>query len=137
VAEIGTWETKEIPDAIGWSGSISTLVEVKTSRGDFLGDANKPFRKDPTKGMGSWRTYLVPPGIVTAEDCPPGWSIYVVHDSQIRHLAGPRINPTRKGPHHQSRNVAAEMSILVSAVRRERGHYDKPWGKKAKRSECV
>ena len=40
--------TGEVPDVIGWKASCqSVLVECKVSRGDFLADANKPFRLHP------------------------------------------------------------------------------------------
>jgi len=52
----------EIPDAIGFRGwGESILIEVKTSRADFLKDKNKRFRKEPEKGMGTYRFYITPP----------------------------------------------------------------------------
>ena len=38
----GSWNSGEIPDAIGWNdGSTTTLIECKASRSDFLSDRKK------------------------------------------------------------------------------------------------
>jgi len=39
--------SNEEPDVIGWSGGISTLIEAKASRSDFLSDKRKSFRSKP------------------------------------------------------------------------------------------
>lgn len=59
--EINT--TGEAPDAIGWQGGVSVLIEVKASRSDFLNDGKKHFRQRPELGMGNYRHYLAPKGI--------------------------------------------------------------------------
>lgn len=92
---------KEIPDAIGWLRSgVSLLIECKASRGDFLSDASKPsrssrpgakagLRTDPgpgslgpafdpppkTQGLGAYRFYLTPRGLVQPEELPKGWGL--------------------------------------------------------------
>jgi len=60
----------EVPDAIGFpcdhrNGSI--LIECKTSRADFRIDGRKKARRDGV-GMGAYRFYLVPHGLVRAHE---------------------------------------------------------------------
>ena len=54
IAEPNCIITDERPDAIGFGGYASVLVEAKTSRADFLADLKKPFRihpiEDPERG---------------------------------------------------------------------------------------
>lgn len=66
LSEIHT-STSETPDAIGFfqGGSCSILIECKTSVSDFYSDRSKPFRKQPELGMGNFRWYMTPKGLVT------------------------------------------------------------------------
>lgn len=67
---------REQPDAVGFKGGgFSCLVECKASRGDFLRDRDKPFRKAPAMGIGTMRVYLVAPGVCTVDDLPDGWQL--------------------------------------------------------------
>lgn len=67
----------ESPDAIGFRpNGCSILMEVKVSRGDFLSDRKKPHRIDPAIGMGDWRFYVCPEGIITPEDLPAKWGLF-------------------------------------------------------------
>lgn len=84
VSESANWINGEIPDAIGWRpyrqvlcGSV--VVEVKVSRADFLADASKPHRIDGATGMGAYRYYLVPEGIIVPGDLPPKWGLVEVN----------------------------------------------------------
>jgi hypothetical protein len=49
----------ESPDAYGWGGSTTQLIEVKVSRADFLADKKKWWRKNPKKGLGRYRVRYV------------------------------------------------------------------------------
>lgn len=49
IAEPNCIITNEQPDAIGFGGYATVLVEAKTSRADFLADLKKPFRIHPKK----------------------------------------------------------------------------------------
>lgn len=85
------WRTpmvSESPDAIGWRDGLSVLVEVKTSRSDFLADRKKPFRMDPANGMGDWRFYLAPLGLIDPNDIPEGWGLIEVggKTNQIKNI---------------------------------------------------
>lgn len=99
--EPNSFDNRESPDAIGFrSGGCSILMEVKVSRGDFLSDKKKPHRMDPTTGMGSYRFYVCPEGVIRVEDLPPKWGLFyftprkslqAVHvpDMQITSLSSP------------------------------------------------
>ncbi len=89
---------KEIPDAIGWLRSgVSLLIECKASRADFLSDAVKPSRRSSkasvsggpepsnaeppikpprkTEGLGAYRFYLAPSGLLHPDELPEGWGL--------------------------------------------------------------
>lgn len=71
----------EIVDAIGIKtaeGTETVVIEVKVSRSDFLADKNKPFRKDPSAGMGNYRYYMAPEGLIRPSDLPPKWGLLEV-----------------------------------------------------------
>ena len=80
LTETTNWINHEIPDAIGWrpyaqamSGSV--VVEVKVSRADFLADAAKPHRRQPALGMGAYRYYMAPAGLIAVDELPPQWGL--------------------------------------------------------------
>jgi len=84
VSETRNWINGEVPDAIGWRpyghrlcGSV--LVEVKVSRADFLADAGKPHRLDPASGMGAYRYYMAPEGVIGTEELPARWGLVEVN----------------------------------------------------------
>lgn len=84
----------EKPDAIGWRRSPynggAIVVEAKASRADFLADARKPHRQDPCHGVGRWRYYLCPEGLITPAELPARWGLlYATRRGSVRAVAGP------------------------------------------------
>lgn len=75
----------EIPDAIGYrfAGEKNTeldgtvLVECKVSRADFLADKAKPHRQ--SGGVGNWRYYMAPEGIISVSELPEKWGLIEVN----------------------------------------------------------
>ncbi len=70
----------EQPDVLGldsWGNSI--VVEVKVSRSDFLADKKKPWRANPKQGIGDFRVYLAPEGLLKIEDIPYGWQLWEIY----------------------------------------------------------
>jgi len=67
----------EIPDVIGFDSWHSILIEVKVSRSDFLSDKKKSHR---SKGMGNWRFYCCPSGMIKKEELPPKWGLIYVNE---------------------------------------------------------
>lgn len=77
----GGW-TGEAPDVIGYrfSGSWdqgTVVVECKTSRADFLANRAKPHRAGG--GMGNWRYFLAPEGLIAVQELPQHWGLLEVN----------------------------------------------------------
>lgn len=89
--ECGSYDEK--PDVIGFRYNIkpygSVLIEAKTSYADFLTDLReKPFRAEG-KGMGKWRYFLCPEGIISPDSLPPYWGLlYVTPTGRVKVIKG-------------------------------------------------
>lgn len=110
VSEIASqgWES---PDALGWHGLKTHLVECKTSRADFLADRKKPFRNNLGLGLGDYRWYLTLPGIIRDVDELPsefGWLEW--RDGKVRIL--------HKAEYQQQKDTRSETAILLSLIKR-------------------
>lgn len=92
MVEVGGLYGGERADAWGYRWGYnggSVLVEVKVSRSDFLADAKKPHRNGEVLGMGTYRYYMCPEGIITLDDLPHGWGLLWVNNrSHVKLLAG-------------------------------------------------
>lgn len=107
----------EIPDAIGWKDGSSVLIECKATRADFLSDKRKYFRKKPSAGMGTYRFYMCPPGVIKEIDLPDKWGLLYCHAKKIKRVIGPKGNSFYGFPSF-SQNQKAETIIMCSALRR-------------------
>ncbi len=106
--------TGEVPDAIGWKGQCrSVVVECKATRGDFLADANKPFRLKPREGLGCERLYLAPAGLIRADELPTGWGLLEVERGDIV----VRVKPARQSQRTEV-GLLKEMNLLLASLRR-------------------
>lgn len=65
--------SRERADCIGYRQQCSALIEVKVSRSDFLADKKKPERL--SGGVGTYRFYLAPAGLLSVDNLPPGWGL--------------------------------------------------------------
>jgi len=128
--------TGEQPDAIGWPfRSGSHLVECKTSVGDFHSDKLKRWRAD--RGLGLFRWYLTPPGLLTdfktriLDRLPAGngqkdhswldyWGVAEAHPRQIRVVRFARPVPPNAWNHQ------AELWLLSKLCLRERRLRESP-----------
>lgn len=103
---------REIPDAVGWHGGQSYLVECKVSRSDFLRNEDKPCLR-AGRGIGTHRYFLCPTEIIRVDDLNgDGYGLLWVGDSgnvRIQKEANPR-----------EANYRDEVAMLVSALRRVR-----------------
>ena len=105
----------EIPDAIGWNGSTSTiLVECKISRADFLADQKKSIRRDPIWGLGRYRYYLCPKGMLQAEEMPEGWGLLWAYPKQVRKI---KESEYFEDTEWQA-GLKNEIKMLISVIRR-------------------
>lgn len=108
ITELAT--TGEEPDAIGWCGTHSTLVECKISRADFNADKGKKFRREPRYGVGQYRYFLTVPGIIKDYELPEKWGLL--------ELTGERVRMVRESEHFSEVNHRHEIGILLSTLRR-------------------
>ena len=102
---------QEKPDVIGWNGCSSTMIEVKVGRGDFLQDFKKPFRKYPEKGVGQYRYYCCPDGLIKENEIPEKWGLLYLNDKNKIEII--------KVAEIQKANMIAERNILISLIRRQ------------------
>ena len=90
---------------------VSTIIECKVTRSDFKLDAKKFFRNHlPDLGMGMFRYYLAPKGLLKREEMPEGWRLLEVDSrSFVMHCMN---KPVEKC------NCKAEITCLLSVLRR-------------------
>lgn len=113
----------EYPDVIGFGGRGSVLIECKTSRSDFFADKKKLFRMYPELGMGTYRFYCCPTGLLTVADLPPNWGLVYVNDKGRCRTA---FNPYNGNKSDYSNiwsggftsNLKAENGFMYSILRR-------------------
>ena len=139
----------EFPDVIGFGSGTSTVVECKISRADFLADAKKSFRKYPEMGMGQFRYYCCPEGLINPEDLPQKWGLIYVKDGKCKVIVNPKtVKLLADGHHgyigaHHERNIRAENELMYSALRRLfiKGYmkhiYDKDYSSTANTEELI
>lgn len=124
LCELATAYSPETPGAIGFrSGDKSILIECKATRSDFLADRKKMFRKIPELGMGAFRFFLAPQGLIQQEELPEKWGlIEVKRTGRAIKTVGPRGNiwdgQSQWAFSYAERNVQAEFGLLASALRR-------------------
>lgn len=104
-----TASSAEIPDAIGWTPYCSTLVECKTSVSDFSRDKKKIIHRLPEYGMGNYRYYFTPKGLIDQDLLPYGWGL-IERWGKINRII--RVASFRKV------ESGGEMALLISAIRR-------------------
>lgn len=111
----------ETPDAIGFRSGDTILVECKTSRADFLCDKKKHFRRRPATGVGSFRFFMCPKGLIKPDELPVKWGLlYVSKNGLVRKKVGPKGNTWSypSGFYFSDRNIKNETALMYSALRR-------------------
>ncbi|MHC8347737.1 hypothetical protein [Pseudomonas sp. RT6P73] len=129
--ELTSARSREQPDVIAFRSSCSAMIEVKVSRSDFFADRKKPERE--AGGVGIYRFYLCPDGLIKPEELPPRWGLLYAKGRTIVAIVKPQGNiwpPLAKehpaseaylGPWHEFQHVpdaVAERSALYSIARR-------------------
>lgn len=111
----------EKPDCFGMrKGFESILLEAKISRSDFLKDSNKPFRNGEVLGIGHYRYYITPKGLLTIDDLPDKWGLLEVDcNGKVMFIHGNHPNkiPNTKWKFEKI-NIENERLILFSYLRR-------------------
>lgn len=113
----------EIPDVIGFREEGSFLLEAKVSRSDFLSDIKKYCRVHSSKGMGDWRFFIAPAGLIQVAELPPLWGLIEVSPKGKTRCVWNPFTDRPKGNiysnwHRHPKNEKAELSMLKSALRR-------------------
>lgn len=131
LSEIKSGWGGEIPDAIGWRSKgdkfdCSVLVECKVSRSDFLADKNKPHRI--AGGIGNYRYFLCPDGVIKPDELPANWGLlYVNNRGHVKAQAGPVCSEASyytepfyldMQRYRHDTNYSREQFILVRLLRR-------------------
>lgn len=114
------------PDALGFKAGVSILIECKSTRADFLADKKKKVRQQPELGVGDWRFYLCPTGVIKPEELPEGWGLLYYEGRSVKKITGIPNNALLERGKPFSGNAEDEQRILYSALRRVvlRGHFD-------------
>jgi len=102
----------EDPDVWGTNGASTTIVEVKTSRADFLRDRKKKCRQNPIEGMGNFRWYYALEGIIKEEELPENWGLVEADET------GKMVRLVRIAKYQESASLG-NISVLCSIMRRE------------------
>lgn len=82
--------SREQPDVIGFRSSCSAVIEVKVSRSDFFSDKKKPERVEG--GLGIYRFYLCPVGLVQPDELPEGWGLLEANSRTVKAVLAPEGN---------------------------------------------
>lgn len=107
----------EIPDAIGWRNCRSRLIECKATREDFLSDRSKRCRRVISGhfafGMGNYRYYMTPEGLVGSRELPSGWGLLEISfTGRVKKVVESTLWML------PSMEMGHEMGLLLSALRR-------------------
>ena len=76
--ELKTTGSREIPDVLAFRSNTSLIIECKTSLIDFKRDFKKPERINQDKGVGNYRLYLAPEGLIPINLIPKSWGFLEV-----------------------------------------------------------
>ncbi len=111
----------ENPDAIGWYTGRTMLVECKVSRSDFLADRKKPFRANPERGLGLYRYFMAPKGLIKVDELPARRGLLEVNGGRVSVATGKR--PKTWGGLEDpwaftERYAQGETQMLLSAMQR-------------------
>lgn len=119
--------TGEQPDVLGFWQNASVLLEAKVSRADFLCDKKKHFRINPELGLGRYRFYICPAGLIQIDELPFNWGLIWVDEKGFaqcvkkqysEYFQGIKTNHGVDTTGFEIYNKADETSIFYSLLRR-------------------
>ncbi|UFD98144.1 hypothetical protein [Vibrio phage BX-1] len=111
-----TMMTHQIPDVLIYRQTCTIELEIKVNRADFLADQKKPHRMDPSKGVGDYRFYVAPKGMIKVEELPEHWGLLEV--------SGKRVYKTHVPPSFQC--LYGNREYLMSAIKQQWKEFYKP-----------
>ena len=97
-------------DVFGFGGSCTQVIKVITTHMELNLDLERAYRKCPKYGVGEFRSYLCPNGLLNKEDIPKNWGLlWCDNKGKIIEI----LNPQK-----QEENKAQEAKIIKSLLRR-------------------
>ncbi len=105
---------REIVDVAVFRAGIMINIEVKVSRNDFLKDRRKIHRKNPEMGMGDYRFYCAPAGLISPDELPKGWGLLEYHEKSdtIRAKHAPPLLRSLKSKDYYEQRALREFVPL-------------------------
>lgn len=100
----------EAPDVLGFQNGLSILIECKANLPDYYADGRKYFREKAEHGIGDYRYYLTPKGLLERAKLRHGWGLLELNGNGIS-----KIKEASKFP---VVNKWHEVALLQSAIRR-------------------
>ena len=108
----------EFPDLLGFRSNFTIMIEAKRSRRDYRKDMSKFFRAEPEHGVGNYRYYLCPDGLIKPEEIPSNWGLIYLKGKRLYVIKGPQdFNEPCLG-FWQKSNIVAENEIMYSVLRK-------------------
>lgn len=115
---------RERADVVGFRSNCSAIIESKVSRNDFRADRKKPHRQ--AGGIGMYRFYICPVGLIAAHELPARWGLLHVDGKRVIEVVRPRGNIWPGAKVHiagwtewqHATDLEAEHSLLFSIARR-------------------
>lgn len=108
--------SREIPDVLAFRANGSLLIECKMSREDFFADFKKPERCGNVLGLGNYRVYAAPEGLLEINDIPKKWGfIEITHNQKVivkRLKVGNVYLDNDSNPTAQAEDIYFHMSDL-------------------------
>lgn len=126
-----SWSASDVeqPDVLGWTWrGISTLIECKASRSDFLRDKHKFTHLAPWElGMGQRRWYATAKGVINSVDeVPERWG-WIEMSADGRMYVKKKAWEPEVGAHDLG-ILQREFQMLLPGLRRLcKGYGDAPW----------
>ena len=114
---------REEPDVIGWKNGDSILVECKTSKEDFWADRRKLFRRVAKEGVGKYRFYLTPEGLLKRANLPENWGWLEAGENGVIERIAPKGNIWTNWPRFEA-HLPSEAIMMQSALRRIQNKMD-------------
>jgi len=94
------------------------VVECKVSRADFLKDRDKPHRAAGC-GMGRFRYYLCPEGLISPDEILPGWGlVFTSRKHATRVVKGAALSIGAPGSYDCACDEFAETMLLANLLHR-------------------
>ena len=79
--------TGETPAVIGWRDQhVSHLVACATTLSEFHSDRSKHYRNRSHLGLGIYRYYMCPSGLIMPDELPPKWGLLYITPTKVRNI---------------------------------------------------